>query len=397
MRAVLAMGQGAPVPPPPVAEMPPIPTLTDGVVTLREPRRQDAPGVHEQCVDPLSRRWTTVPLDYTYRDALEFLEQIIPSGWHDGSEWCFVVEVPTEDGPAFGGTIALRPAGHDRAEVAYGAHPRARGTGAMERAVRLLLDWGFEQQGLRTVIWWANTGNWASRRLAWRLGFTVDGTVRAWLPQRGVLRDGWVGTLRRDDPREPRGPWLDAARVASEHLVLRPLGHTDGARVREAMSDAETRRWFNGLPDPYSDEDAAAYVETRMADLAEGTRLSWAVADPVDDRLLGVVTLFELRHGVDAEIGYWVHPAERRRGIARGACRMALRHAFVPADDGGLGLGRVRAIVAEQHATSRRVVESLGMVHQGRERRLLALGDGTRADAAIYDLLAEEFVPDQTG
>ena len=58
----------------------------------------------------------------------------------------------------------------------------------MERALRLLLEWGFAEQGLQTVVWWANEGNWASRRLAWRLGFTFEGTLRRWLPQRGELR-----------------------------------------------------------------------------------------------------------------------------------------------------------------------------------------------------------------
>ena len=50
------------------------------------------------------------------------------------------------------------------------------------------------------MIWWAHAGNWASRKLAWRLGFSFDGTVRQWLPQRGELRDGWVGTLLRGEP-----------------------------------------------------------------------------------------------------------------------------------------------------------------------------------------------------
>ena len=58
------------------------------------------------------------------------------------------------------------------AEIAYGSHPWVRGRGLMERAVQLLLDWGFAEQRLQTVIWWADQGNWASRRLAWRLGFT---------------------------------------------------------------------------------------------------------------------------------------------------------------------------------------------------------------------------------
>ena len=72
-----------------------------------------------------------------------------------------------------GGTpapISLRDEGPGRAEIAYGSHPDVRGTGAMLRALRLLVDWGFAELDLETIVWQAFTGNWPSRKLAWRLG-----------------------------------------------------------------------------------------------------------------------------------------------------------------------------------------------------------------------------------
>ena len=39
-----------------------IPTLTDGVVTLRAHRPDDVEGSMEQSRDPESQRWTTVPV-----------------------------------------------------------------------------------------------------------------------------------------------------------------------------------------------------------------------------------------------------------------------------------------------------------------------------------------------
>ena len=131
-----------------------VPTLTSGPVTLRAARPEDADGVVEQCTDPLSIRWTTVPLGYTREDALTFLTGIIPEGWRSGSAYTFVVEVTGDDGvPRFAGTISLRDEGDRRAEVAYGAHPRAWGRGAMVVAVRLLLEWGFAELGVQTVGW----------------------------------------------------------------------------------------------------------------------------------------------------------------------------------------------------------------------------------------------------
>ena len=148
-----------------------------------------------------------------------------------------------------------------RAEIAYGAHPWARGRGIMHRALELLLAWGFEEQGLRTVIWWANRGNWASRRTAWRLGFTLEGTVPQWLPQRGELLDAWVGVLRAGDERAPRTDWLVAPRVDGEQVSLRPWrpDDADADRARRAPTSAP-RHWLWRLPSPYTRADAEDYL-----------------------------------------------------------------------------------------------------------------------------------------
>ena len=160
-----------------------VPVLTDGVVTLRAHHAGDVDGVLEQCLDPVSQAWTTVPASYTRAMAEGFVGERVPAAWAAGS-WVFAVEAADETGtPRFCGTVELRDEGDARAEIAYGAHPWARGRGIVHRALELLVAWGFEEQGLRTVIWWANRGNWASRRAAWRLGFTLDGTVSQWLPQ----------------------------------------------------------------------------------------------------------------------------------------------------------------------------------------------------------------------
>src|SRR3954454_16226994 len=216
-----------------------VPVLTDGRVTLRAHRPEDVQGVLEQCTDPLSIRWTTIPVPYTREDAQRFVTEAVPAGWAEGG-WVFAVEAPDDGGtPRFCGTVDLRDKGNRRAEIAYGGHPWARGRGIMLAALRLLLEWGFTEQRLRAVIWWANRGNWPSRRLAWRLGFTTDATLRSWLPQRGELLDAWAGTLLRTDERRPWNPWPDAPTIESPRLPLRLRRARDGdaARMTEACAD----------------------------------------------------------------------------------------------------------------------------------------------------------------
>ena len=369
-----------------------VPTLTDGLVTLRAHTADDARGSWEQCQDPLSQQWTTVPVPYSMADAHEFVEGIVPRGWREDRDYAFAVHAPDQDGvERYAGTISLRPEGSRRAEVAYGSHPWCRGAGVIERALRLLLDWGFAELDLAMVVWWANKGNWASRKLAWRLGFTMEGTVRSWLPQRGELRDGWVGSLLRDEPRAPGSPWYDAPTIMGPAVTLRPLRDSDAGRIQEACAEDRMQHWLKSLPSPYTLDDAEQFLEDRREKQANGSGLSWAVADPATDVLLANISLFDVRPGRDAEIGFWTHPAARGRGVMTEACRLVVRHAFVPEDDGGLGLRRLRATAADGNSASVHVVLANGFTPVGREREAARLGDGTPVDLLVHDLLEPEW------
>ena len=306
----------------------------------------------------------------------------MPKGWTDDSEWGFAVDV---DG-RYAGTISLRNEGSGRAEIAYGSHPWVRGTGAMERALRLLLEWGFTEQGLQTVIWYANRGNWASRQLAWRLGFSFDGTLRSWLPHRGELLDGWVGILLRDDPREPRTTWLENPVVEGEGLRLRPFTEADVPRIAEGIGDDATQYWLAFMPRDPGEAEARAYLETVQERLATNHTITWAFSAAGDDRLLGVVGLY--RMDVEPEVGYWAHPEARGRGLTTRAAGLAIRHAFET-----LGLARLTAYASAPNAASRRVLEANGMRPTGVQRLAARTGDGTAVDLAGYDLLAREVRP----
>jgi RimJ/RimL family protein N-acetyltransferase len=358
------------------------PTLTDGTVTLRIHREDDLEGVYEQCQDPVSQQWTTVPLPYTRDHARSFVTELIPSGWADGSRWGFAVEVEGR----YAGTVELRDEGEGRAEVSYGSHPWVRGRGLMERAVRLLVAWGFETQGVEVVVWRAHRGNWPSRRLAWKLGITMEGTLRKALPQRGELFDGWVGTLLSTDPREPRGLWLEVPTLEADGVRLRPWRDSDVPRIVEACSDEDTQFWLGQMPSPYTETDAHAWLEHLAENRATGHAVCWAVVEPEqDDVALAAVNYFDLVPEVECEVGYWAHPDARGRGVMTRAVREVVRYAF---ED--VGVRRVSAGAAVDNAASRRVIEANGLTAWGTERLGTVVRTG-RADIVWYDVLVEEW------
>ena len=362
------------------------PALTDGVVTLRGHRRTDAPSVVRQGQDPEMIRWTRVPVPYVPRDAEDYLTSA-SAGWARGTGYTFAIEVSGE----YAGAIDLRPQGPGAAEVGYALGPWARGRGVMSRALRLAVAWGFETLALDVVLWQAQVGNWASRRVAWSVGFRVEGTVRGLLPHRERRVDAWIGSLRRGDEQSPPNAWLDPPLLHGERVTLRPHADTDVPRIVEACRDPQTRHWLSTLPSPYTDEDGREHLLQLRSQEASGTAVYWAVTPSDDDAMVAEVCVFVRddagRHG---EIGYWAHPRARGRGLTTAAVRLATRHALLPLEEGGLGMDRLLLRAASGNVASRRVAEKAGFRAAGVDRAADPLGDGTVADDVRYDLLPDE-------
>jgi RimJ/RimL family protein N-acetyltransferase len=77
------------------------------------------------------------------------------------------------------------------------------------------------------------------------------------------------------------------------------------------------------------------------------------------------------------------------------AVRLAVRHALIPREDGGLGRERLQAIAAEGNSASQHVARVNGFVQVGRDRRAGPLGDGMFTDMVRFDLLVDEWPPPQ--
>lgn len=367
--------------------------LTDEVVTLRALRPADIPGVVEQCNDPESVRWTTVPVPYGEEQAAEWISTRVPAGWNDDRDLCFAVEYENR----FAGSVSLRPDADGNAELAYGLTPAARGRGVAARAVRLLLDWGFGQRGFPVVHWRANVGNWGSRRVAWAVGFHFGPTIPKLLSQRGERVDAWTGWTGAQDVREPRTPWLENPVLETPRIRLRSWRDDEVDRISAARTTVATAHFLPFIQQPF-DEDRARWLLAHVRlQAAEGTRFNWCVADAVTDLGLGNVTLFDLLDHPRArsgELGYWGHPDAQGRGYMAEAVRRIAQWYFTPADEGGYGGLRLLIGTASTNKAARRVAEASGFRLVGTERAAFPLGDGSLDDRVIYDRLATDDPPE---
>ncbi len=179
------------------APTPPVPVLSDGIVSLRPLAERDIPEIVAGCQDPQVATWTEVPSPYARADAEHFLRER-SSGGSQAHLPTWAITVVPED--TWVGTIDLRPDGSRGADIGYLLAAHARRAGHMVRAIRLVSAWGFSALGLQVITWRAVVGNDASLHAARRAGFQVPShAFPRYLVHRGERADCWIGTLAPED------------------------------------------------------------------------------------------------------------------------------------------------------------------------------------------------------
>jgi RimJ/RimL family protein N-acetyltransferase len=156
--------------------------------------------------------------------------------------------------------------------------------------------------------------------------------------------------------------------------------HIDG--LLAAVADPELREAAN-MPN-VAPEQARASIAHLPALMASGRMLAMTALDANTGDIVGGGIL----HHLDAEraiveIGYWVLPHARRRGIATQIARLLAEHAFA------LGVERVAAYVNVDNPASERVLERAGFTREGVVRSM-PKPDGRRVDKTLFSLLPGE-------
>ncbi|ATL28188.1 hypothetical protein KY5_3170 [Streptomyces formicae] len=184
-------------------------TLATERLSLRTFTPADTGEVYEACQDPDIQRWTTIPSPYARADADGFVNRMVPDGWRHDTEYTFAVRA-LEGGPL----VAAASLHHPRSgawEVGFWTAKEHRGRGYMTEVVLGLARWAFTDLRCTRLEWRAEVGNTGSRSVVEKAGFTVEGTLRGGLLNKGTLRDSWVGALLPSDLGLPsHQPYLPA-------------------------------------------------------------------------------------------------------------------------------------------------------------------------------------------
>ena len=375
---------------------------------LRPWQPADAPAVARACQDPEIGRWTPLPSPYLPEHAEKFVGSFTRQSWTNGTAAPFGVFDP-ETGEVLGsnGLVSIaRGAG----EVGYWIAPWARGRGIATRSTHAVATWSLTTLGLDRLAWRATIGNHASRLVAQRLGFQLEGVQRAagWrrdLPPVDLWSAALVpGQLRSvDAPVDPilrrqallfgaPQPRLQTTTAAGAPVTLRPLAATDVDAVVAAAADDESVRWTS-VPSPYGRPDAQFFItEHAPGRWARGDGVTFAIAD-ADDAYAGSMEL-RLLGGNAAEVGYLVAPWSRGKGLASAALDRLCHWAFE-----SLGLHRIEWRAYLGNDASRRVALRAGFRMEG-VLRAGCIQRGAYRDAWVGSRLATDepatSTPDET-
>ena len=170
--------------------------------------------------------------------------------------------------------------------------------------------------------------------------------------------------------------------IRGRGVVLRFPVLDDVDAILPAFVDPELREAGNL---PAFDRSALVASLGEMPTLAQtGRLLALAAVDAETGEVVGGGTLHHLDpERAIVEIGYFVLPHARGRGVATTVARLLAEHAF------SLGIERVAAYVNVGNTASDRVLERAGFTREGVVRSL-PVPDGRRVDKTLFSLLPGE-------
>jgi [ribosomal protein S5]-alanine N-acetyltransferase len=188
--------------------------------------------------------------------------------------------------------------------------------------------------------------------------------------------------------RATNGPESYAARGA--YVGLRPLQIADyGAWTELRAQSRDHLQPFEPTwpPDELLKSAYRRRLRHYQREQREDLGYAFAIVAQADDKLLGGISLSNVRRGVTqaAQLGYWLGLPHIRHGYMADAVAAIVPYAFF-----GLRLHRLEAATLPTNTASIRVLERNGFLREGYARRYLKI-NGEWQDHILFALIADEY------
>jgi ribosomal-protein-alanine N-acetyltransferase len=190
--------------------------------------------------------------------------------------------------------------------------------------------------------------------------------------------------------------------VFSLPFIRRETPELEGDKVRLRMPQAsDYREWAElraisraflepweprWMPDEFERSAWRLRINHYRRDYAQGAAMAFFMYERGHGRLVGGITLGNIRHGVSksAQIGYWIGQPYAGQGLMTDAVKTLSRFAF-----GELTLHRIEAACIPENSRSIRVLEKAGFRREGLLRSYLRI-NGVWQDHYLYARIADD-------
>jgi RimJ/RimL family protein N-acetyltransferase len=174
-------------------------------------------------------------------------------------------------------------------------------------------------------------------------------------------------------------------------ITLRPWGEPgDVEAITAACNDRAIAEFLDLIPSPYTEDDAREYIAVTRQGWADGTTTNFAITEAETAAAVGSIGVRWIEPDQRiVEVGYWVAPHARGRGLCTRGLRLVSR--WLVRDH---GIERVQLRADEQNPASRKVAEKAGFKQEGvlRSSRFNPRLN-RRIDFVMYSLLPDELPP----
>ncbi|MGH9678601.1 MAG: GNAT family N-acetyltransferase [Candidatus Acidiferrales bacterium] len=173
--------------------------------------------------------------------------------------------------------------------------------------------------------------------------------------------------------------------IITARLLLRSLEIEDIPAIVRQAGDREISSMTLNIPHPYREQDARDFLSRASEEFRSGLSVSFAICISPGGELCGGVGLNIAAAHRRAELGYWIGVSHWGKGYATEAAAAVVTFGFET-----LHLHRIYAHHFAGNAASGRVLEKIGMRHEGRSREHIRKWDRF-VDLENYGLLEREY------
>lgn len=172
--------------------------------------------------------------------------------------------------------------------------------------------------------------------------------------------------------------------IKTERLLLRPFRKEDYKDIFVYASNPEVTKYLSYSPHR-SLKDSEKIVKTWIKGYKKNTAYNWAIV--YDGKVIGNINVcgqddrcFECGLGWQIDIAYW------NKGIMTEAAGAVVEYLF-----NKVGYQRIYSAHDSRNIGSGRVMQKIGMIHEGTMRQYYYNNDGTIGDREIYAILKSDY------